>query len=1085
MLKDPKFFNIKIIFLVQLLLLPIPEQIFAEAESALSYNWIPQYYGKIEGQSKLLYTRSFARSQLRFADIDNDGDSDLFVGKADGRLAFFINQGSRTVPLFKLVTEDFEVIHAGIDDKSNPTLFRTVLDVGENAAPEFADIDNDGDYDMFIGSKDGHIFHYENRGNRLSPKFFRKTPIYMGLKFVGNSVPRFADVNGDRAYDLIVGTRQGALHVFFNSGMSEEAIFCEEFEVANPPDERCKYQPELVTNISPLVDVVPELVDWDQDGDWDIIAGKSDGKINFYLNSGGRYAPNWNLMSRHFQFFDAGGFVAPTFFDLNHDNFPELFLGTASSRVIYYENQEVLMNQLRKIKSINPENFNKTDSVETILSTACTQLNGLPDCLPVLSSAFGVPEGKKVEKINEFYPYIFRHDLSIDSFQEDVTEAPDGTDEKNISEKVMSGQENIELERRSQNTGEDNADEADGSVGQSSEEGQTVSSRKAENERINKLIKNGNITRNQLWLSSRNYFKIENLVGSDRHSFLTSGDWNKDGRLDIMLGSRSGEIFAFENHADKGTDWYQIKFPSLKKNKRKHSSPVLSDIDGDGDLDIISGNRQGKIEWLMNRGTEKKPDWIVHDVNLSQIDVGSFSKPFLLDMDGDEDLDLLIGNSKGLIIYYQNQGDKSSPHFVLRNTRISGIQMKGNASPSFWNWNKDEHPDLFVGGREGYLSLVSHTPPERSPALRGWNLESTQWQNLRSIGYSTPHFADIDGDNKTDLLMGDVQGNLLYWKNGGINIIADDKQEAEQIIVENTLEEEEQVVERTDTAIDAAVSEEEQIPQRTEPIEPIFEFVSSKFGDLDLGRRAFPAFLDVDGDSFLDLVVGNNAGELRYYRSEHSTGSVQWILESNNFLGYQGGKNAAPVFSDLDGDGDLDLLVGNQTGNIQYWENKGISEFSDFVYNPTVFIGVTGGRNSVPAVIDLNSDGRKDLLLGNFNGQLYQYMSKVNGKEIRFRLERRKYFNLDVGMGSVPVIADINNDQQPELIIGSDSGNLFSFQANAENEGTWEPTIEYFNELNLPIGGNPVFVDLDKDGDLDLIVGSEEGTLHYFRNAGE
>jgi hypothetical protein len=61
------------------------------------------------------------------------------------------------------------------------------------------------------------------------------------------------------------------------------------------------------------------------------------------------------------------------------------------------------------------------------------------------------------------------------------------------------------------------------------------------------LIKNGNITRNQLWLSSRNYFKIENLVGSDRHSFLTSGDWNKDGRLDIMLGSRSGEIFAFEN----------------------------------------------------------------------------------------------------------------------------------------------------------------------------------------------------------------------------------------------------------------------------------------------------------------------------------------------------------------------------------------------------------------------------------------------------------------------------------------------------------------------------------------------------------
>ena len=39
----------------------------------------------------------------------------------------------------------------------------------------------------------------------------------------------------------------------------------------------------------------------------------------------------------------------------------------------------------------------------------------------------------------------------------------------------------------------------------------------------------------------------------------------------------------------------------------------------------------------MNRGTDKKPDWIIHDLNVSQIDVGSFSKPLLYDMDDDED----------------------------------------------------------------------------------------------------------------------------------------------------------------------------------------------------------------------------------------------------------------------------------------------------------------------------------------------------------------------------------------------------------------------------------------------------------------
>ena len=195
-------------------------QVLAEEDVLTpSYNWTPQFYGMIEGDSKLLYTRSFARSQLRFVDIDNDGDDDLFVGKADGRIAFFINQGDFSDPLFKLQTEDFVVIHEGLDKQNNPTLLETVLDVGNNAAPEFADIDDDGDFDLFIGSKDGHIFHYENRGNQLSPVFFRETPIYMGLKFEGNSVPRFADLNGDRALDLLIGTDGRKMSKSYNNSI--------------------------------------------------------------------------------------------------------------------------------------------------------------------------------------------------------------------------------------------------------------------------------------------------------------------------------------------------------------------------------------------------------------------------------------------------------------------------------------------------------------------------------------------------------------------------------------------------------------------------------------------------------------------------------------------------------------------------------------------------------------------------------------------------------------------------------------------------------------------------------------------------
>ena len=1080
MFRASKKFNYlfsSLIFLALFLLQGTPEQAIAEEDAlALSYNWIPQYYGKLEGKTKLLYTRSFARSQLRFVDIDHDGDDDLFVGKADGRIAFFVNQGNSSSPLFKLKTEDFVVIHEGVDEQSNPTQQRTILDVGENAAPEFVDIDNDGDFDLFIGSKDGHIFHYENRGNRLSPVFFRKTPIYMGLKFKGNSVPRFADVNGDRAFDLLVGTRSGKIHVYFNSGMIDEAVFCPEFNVANPPDLRCKYQPELLADIAPQIDAVPELVDWDQDNDLDLIVGKSNGKINYYLNSGDRFAPKWSLISKHFQFIDTGGNVAPTFHDLNKDNFPELFLGTSSSMVIYYENNDVLIDMLRKIPAVQLAKLDKSASFQNILTQACNQLKGLPECLTTLAASFGVPEGSKLAGIEELHPFILRPDLSIDANLLEVSLSAEDADNNKESEAKSEAPDDNEKDP------ENKAVQADAE----NEEGETKAENGIKNENIEKLKSQGIITRNQLWLASRNFFKIENLGGSERHSFITSGDWNKDGRLDILLGSRSGEIFAFENRAKTGTNWYPVNFPALQKNKRKFSTPVLTDIDGDGDLDIISGNQRGKLEWLLNRGTDKKPNWIVHDVNISQIDVGSFSTPLLQDMDRDEDLDLLVGNSKGLIIYYENKGSKTAPHFVLRNTRISGIQMKANSAPTFWKWNEDEHPDLVVGGREGFLSLVSHLPPERSPALRGWTLEAEHWQNIKSIGYSTPHFADFDGDNKTDLMLGDKQGNLLYWKNGGVFKTEEAKQKNMLVLSENTLEVEEEKEEQTETKIDFDAPFAEQDPVENEPIDPKFEFVSSKYGNLELGRRAFPAFMDVDGDNNLDLVVGNKAGELRYYRREQNSVDAKWTLEDKNFLGYQGGRNSAPVFADLDGDADLDLLVGNQQGSILYWENKGSFEIAEFVYNPTPFIGVTGGRNSVPAVLDLNSDGLNDLIVGNFLGQLYKYVRTESSAGFRFRLEIRKYLNLDVGLGSVPQIADLNNDQLPDLIIGSDSGKIISFQPDPKKTGSisWKPNPEYFKELNLPVGGNPVFVDLDNDGDLDLIVGSEAGTLYYFRNTG-
>tara|TARA_Y100001947_G_C10264991_1_gene271732 strand:+ start:319 stop:831 length:513 start_codon:yes stop_codon:yes gene_type:complete len=125
MFKAPNTFNIQLSSILYLILLfcqgTSGTAIAGDDPLALTYTWTPQFYGNLKGETKLLYTNSFARCQLRFVDIDHDGDEDLYVGKADGRIAFFLNQGSIADPFFKLMTENFVVIHEGIDEQSNAT----------------------------------------------------------------------------------------------------------------------------------------------------------------------------------------------------------------------------------------------------------------------------------------------------------------------------------------------------------------------------------------------------------------------------------------------------------------------------------------------------------------------------------------------------------------------------------------------------------------------------------------------------------------------------------------------------------------------------------------------------------------------------------------------------------------------------------------------------------------------------------------------------------------------------------------------------------------------------------------------------
>ncbi len=1079
------------------------EEVIIPDEEELIYTWERIYYGRLEGEQRLLYTRPFSRSQASFADVDGDNKDDLLIGKSDGRLALFINTGKPGEPKFVLQTEDLKAYHLESTGGNNTERVETIIDVGENAAPTVVDIDADGDLDLFIGSKDGTIFHYNNIGNALLPIFELATPSYMGLRPGTNTVPRFKDVNTDRAPDLLIGTHVGKVYLYLNAGVPVRAKFCtetEEIDTTALTRNRCFYPRQLISDIAPEVDASPAWVDWNYDGLWDVAVGKASGQISFYYNNGSSFAPKWKMESDRFLFIDAGGYASPVFYDLNQDGFDELLVGSSTSQMIYYENREVLQTQLPRIQNVDLSEINWKDDHLLILQNVCNQLDGAPACLPALGRAFNIPNDVN-QDLQTYADYIVRPRGVIAAQEEAPVEgAPDpaqdpanaadpAADPANANQGAFQWNPNPRA-LPAQVAAPDAA--APDPLAPAGEEAPSDTAETAEDENFSRTM----AYRNNLWLSTRNFLEFGHFLSGDRNTTVTSGDWDNDGDLDLMLGGRSGKLYAYENiGTGRSPNWRAMQAPLFNPNQRADTAPVLVDIDGDNDLDIVVGKRNGRLELITNIGTQNRPNWEITELSFGEVDAGNNSIPNFVDIDKDDDLDLFVGNSKGRIIFYENSGSKTEPRFELKSTRFAYTLEDRNLAPMFFAWNHDDQPDLILGSRDGLLKVISSDIDPNLPITRGWQLKTIRWAGIETVGFSTPHPADFDGDQQIDLLVGDVEGNIMIWLNRGF--IEREDLEDEEEFVNNSVEqtdtddpfaEEPEIVE-----VDAfpAIEEEALLPEipLDLPFDPVYVLVTDKYGQIDVGQRAVPAFFDFDVDGDLDMIIGNKQGELIQFLNEGSPSQPRWVKVTNRFLEYNGGRNATPVFVDLEQDGDLDLVVGNERGTITYWENKGSFDFPEFVANNEAFRGITGGLNSRPAFFDINQDGLLDLIIGNFKGQLQEFIQRPGANNsFYFELVHRKYLDLDVGIGATPTIADLNNDDQVELIIGSDRGPVENFQQvpiDPNSPWGWQSNNTWFTNLEFPVGSFPVFSDLDADDDVDMIIGSESGKLYFFRNDGQ
>ena len=143
---------------------------------------------------------------------------------------------------------------------------------------------------------------------------------------------------------------------------------------------------------------------------------------------------------------------------------------------------------------------------------------------------------------------------------------------------------------------------------------------------------------------------------------------------------------------------------------------------------------------------------------------------------------------------------------------------------------------------------------------------------------------------------------------------------------------------------------------------------ANPFNGIDVVLRSTPSFVDLDGDGRLDLVSGESYGTLRAWRNTGG-GFTPLTGSANPFSGIDVGAVSRPSFVDLDGDGRLDLVSGEVYGTLLAWRNTA-SGFIALTGSANPFSGIDVGNFSRPSFVDLDGDGRLDLVSGASDGTL-------------------------------------------------------------------------------------------------------------------
>ena len=210
-----------------------------------------------------------------------------------------------------------------------------------------------------------------------------------------------------------------------------------------------------------------------------------------------------------------------------------------------------------------------------------------------------------------------------------------------------------------------------------------------------------------------------------------------------------------------------------------YSTPSFTDLDGDGDLDLIVGNGRGDIAYFENTGTVTAPNFTQRTGAANPFDTitkGSWSTVALADLDGDGDLDLAVGINDGDVHYYENTGTSANPDFISRTDEtnpLNSINADSHSLPEFVDFDDDDDNDLVIGNRSGVIHYFENTGTTTDPSFTQRTDFDNPFLGVKAGRFTAPEFADLDGDGKFDLIIGNREGIIHYFENTGTHASPD------------------------------------------------------------------------------------------------------------------------------------------------------------------------------------------------------------------------------------------------------------------------------------------------------------------------